>query len=214
MSAPALPPAGATSLPSDDALRELAGEILARPEYARFQPVDLERLEGLLGRIEAFLDRLAGLADTSPWLYALVVGGLLLLAAGLLLHVVVSLRAALGQEAPPRPARPGGPEPPRFAEEAARLAGERRFLEAAHQLQLGCIDVCLRRGVLELRRHEPNRTLRHRLRDSALPEAERREFEQLVGTLERQWFRDRRDERSLYEAWRGLHARLAGARAA
>ena|SRR5436309_11982693 len=62
--------------------------------------------------------------------------------------------------------------------------------------------------VLELGRSDPNRTLRRRLRDAALPEAERGDLLALIDWLEQRWFRDRSEERELYDRWRSLHARL------
>src|SRR5437879_3174272 len=55
---------------------------------------------------------------------------------------------------------------------------------------------------------DPNGTLRRRLRDAGLPEAERGDLLALIDWLEQRWFRDRNEERELYDRWRSLHARL------
>jgi hypothetical protein len=98
--------------------------------------------------------------------------------------------------------------------EGEALAREGRFLEAAHAMHLACLAVLLGAGALELRRHDPNRTLRRRIARAAIPEGARRDFLALLGRLERRWFRDRSpadDDRELFDAWRSLHARLAPA---
>jgi hypothetical protein len=46
------------------------------------------------------------------------------------------------------------------------------------------------------------------LREARLPDSERADFLALLDRLESRWFRDRAEDRDLYGAWRGLHARL------
>jgi len=78
-------------------------------------------------------------------------------------------------------------------------------------MHLACIDRLLREGVLQLHRHDPNRTLRRRLRATSLSEDLKSVFLLLLERLERRWFRDRTAEgsdRELYEGWRNLHDRL------
>jgi hypothetical protein len=108
---------------------------------------------------------------------------------------------------PPPPRQTGGEEPS-FVVEAEALAARGRFLEAARQLQLAVIQLLLRRRVLDLTRSDPNRTLRTRLRDAHMPEADRRDLLGLIDAFERGWFRDRREDPELYESWRAVHARL------
>jgi len=197
--------------PGDEAVRALATEVLARSEYARFRTLQSETVRNLLDWLSNFLDRLEGLSVTNPALYAVLLTALVLLAGALLAHVVWSVRVALRATAPlatPAYAASG----PDLAAEANALAEGARFLEAAHTLQLACLASLLSGGALELERHEPNRTLRARLLGArALPEAERREFLDLLDRLEARWFRDRSPEpgdRELFAAWRGLHRRL------
>jgi len=135
-------------------------------------------------------------------LVCLVAVALLLLA-----HVTWAVRRALAVAPPARPPRPDGAAPP-FLEEADALARRGMFLEAARRVQLAALDLLLRARVLELGRSDPNRTLRRRLRDAALPEAERGDLLALIDWLEQRWFRDRSEERELYDRWRSLHTRL------
>jgi hypothetical protein len=160
-----------------------------------------------------FLGYMDGLAATSPLLYWTLLGGLVVLALLLTTHVVVSLRSALAGSSvvERRDARADGA--PSFAQEAERLAAEGRYLDAARKLQLACIETLLGRGVLELRRFEPNTTLRRRLDAAPIPPAQRREFAALLRRLETRLFRDRVEDRPLFEAWRELHRRLAAGEA-
>ena len=198
------------ALPDDASLRARAREILDRREYAKWRALDVDLPRWVTDGIARFLAWMDGLAASSPLLYGAVLGGLVLLAGLLLAHVAVSLRAALAGSATRRSPGPEGSDRTPFAVEAESLAAEGRYLEAARRLQLSCIETLLGRGVLELRRFEPNATLRRRLESAALPTQERREFASLLRRLETRIFRDRVEDRSLYEAWLSLHRRLAG----
>jgi len=94
-------------------------------------------------------------------------------------------------------------------DEARQLADVGRYLEAAHCAQLATVELLLERRWLVLERSEPNRTLRRRLNESALPAPERAEFGALLSRLEGRWFRDRVEDRDLFDAWTALHRRLA-----
>ena len=194
-----------TPLPAatDDAIRTLASTILARRTYARFRP-DTEIL-GLLRRWQSWLraatDWLRELSVASPWLYACLVGALLLTAAALLAHLVYTLRVALAAGRAAIPDTHGGGAAD-FLAEAEALSRRGKFLEAAHRMQLAVIDVLLRRRAIELSRADPNRTLRARLHAAPLPAALRGDLVQLLDRFERSWFRDRTEDRDLYEAWR------------
>ena len=202
-----MPAAAAT----DAQVRELAKQILSRPEYADWHAAATSRWQALLQLLGHWIQRwlafTGDLAINRPVLYWLLLGGLFLVIALLLAHVVWSLRAALGARPPEAGEREAGAALD-FADEAGRLAAAGRFLEAAHRLQLASIELLLQRHVLELARSEPNRTLRQRLRGASLPERERQELLDLLQRLEQQWFRDRRDDRDLYDSWRTLHERL------
>jgi hypothetical protein len=199
---------GAAALPDDEALRALAREVLERSEYARWRGLDTDVARHVSDLLARFLDWMTTLSQTAPLFYAALLGALVLVASLLLAHVVISLRRALaapteaGQEKAHVPA-------PRFTDQVEALARDGHFLEAARRLQLASIETLLGRGQLELRRFEANRTLRRRIEESGLPAAERGEFVRLLQRLERRFFRDREDDRELYEAWRALHGRLA-----
>ena len=191
---------------NDEQARALAREILARSRYAQWRPHGrYDWLQSFLAWLQDLLDRLNDLAVTRPVLYAFVLGTLLLVSLLLLVHVVYSLRLALAAT-PSQP--PGAPPAPSFAERAASLARAGHFLDAAHQMELAVLDLLMQRRVVVLARSEPNRTLRRRLHEAALPEGERQSLIGLLDQLERQWFRDRAEDQTLYEAWCALHQRL------
>ncbi len=199
---------------SDERARELAVEIVSRAEYARFAAPDFsvfnvpEWIAGLLGWV-------ARLYETSRPLWFLLVFGLLALALALLGHVVWTIRAAIrASEAAAKPAPV--PERRRLDLEAEALAAEGKLLEAAHAMHLACVERLVQRGFVELRRHDPNRTLRVKLASAALGGATRGEFLRLLDWLEERWFRDPTPDprdAELLGAWRELHARLGQAAA-
>ncbi|GEM_PF-3252550 len=197
-------------LPSDDALRSLASQILARPEYAKFRPFDEVwwlHLKSAVLRLQSWV------ANLDPWLYATILGGLVFLLALLIFHIVWSLRAALGA-ASNVPHRAANTHATALDVQARRLAEEGYFLDAAHQMHLACIDRLLREGVFELHRHDPNRTLRRRLKATSMREDLKTAFISLLERLERRWFRDHTEDpsdRELYDEWRDLHERIESA---
>src|SRR5207247_9890206 len=147
--------------PSDEHVRALAVTILKRSEFAFWHDTP-----GLI----SFLAWLSGLWETDPVLYWAMLAGLVAVALLLLAHVTWAVRRALAVPAPARPPRPDTAAPP-FLEEADALARRGMFLEAARRVQLAALDLLLRARVLELGRSDPNRTLRGRLPDAALPAA-------------------------------------------
>ena len=193
-----------TSPPSDAAIRALAAEILQRSEYARWQAS-----EWLAGAHEW----LARLGHDRPPLYWALFGTLTLIAILLIVHVTISIRAAL-KVPPGRDREPADAALPSFVAEADVLAAAGRHLEAARRLQLAVIELLLRRRIVALARSDPNRVLRARLREATLPAGERGELIALIDRFERSWFRDGAGDRDLYEAWRRAHDRLATLRAA
>jgi hypothetical protein len=184
--------------PPDEQVRALAVTILKRSEYSFWHDTPW---------VLSFLAWLSDLWNSDPALYLLMLGGLVVVALLLLAHVAWAIRRALSVAAPARPPRPADGPPP-FLEEADALARQGMFLEAARRVQLAALDLLLRTRMLELGRSDPNRTLRRRLRDAALPEAERGDMIALIDRLEQRWFRDRSEDRELYDRWRLLHARL------
>lgn len=194
--------------PSDEHLRALAAEVLARPEYARWRTGKTELSGWLLESFGRFLEWMARLAAESPWLYALVLCALIALTLLLLGHVIWSIRAAITASSP-RAVEAAQPAGRNFASEAHALAQQGRFLEAAHRLQLASIQALLEKGVIELARHEPNRTLRERIAVSRLPASLQTDLIRCLDQLEVRWFRERDSGRDLYDAWVAMQARLA-----
>jgi hypothetical protein len=184
--------------------------VASRAEYARFAGPDQAVMMRIVTLLRDLLDWMAALHDRSLGLWLLFMVGLLALSAVLLTHVVWTVRSALSASA-------RGAEPPAtgerksLAREAEALAAAGRHLDAAHALHLACIERLVERGVLELRRHDPNATLRERLSGASVADGERGEFLRLLGWLEARWFRDRAPDArdaELFSAWRLLHARL------
>jgi hypothetical protein len=196
---------------SDERAREVALDVAARAEYARFAVPDNSVLMRLLSLLGDLLDWMAALHDRSIGLWLLIMLGLLALAAALLVHVVWTIRSALRANALAAESASSAGERRNLARDAEALAAAGRHLDAAHVLHLACIQRLVERGVLELRRHDPNATLRQRLAGAPLAPVERGEFLQLLDWLEGRWFRDRATDArdaELFSAWRTLHARL------
>ena len=199
-------------LPTDQTVRALAVEILERSEYAQWRWVPDNAMVEFLRWLEDFFRKIDTLAVDSPTAYWSLLIALSVVSAALIAHVVWTVRIALAAPAPEK-TRTAVPQPPDFAGQARWLAGQGRFLEAAQRLQLATIELLVERGILTLARHNANRILRRRIDESALPELQRHELVALITRLERGWFRDRRAEPGLYEAWRALYAQLASSRA-
>lgn len=213
---------------SDAELRELAREILARKEFARWREEPgaiYDWLVWLSDQLRALSDWVWDyapdwLSDLFSWLaprgesewmepFSTIVAALsfvLVVALAVALGRAWRARELLGGPAPARPApRLGGD----LRGQADALAGDGQFLEAAHAVQLAALQLLIAGRWLELDRFEPNRTLRQRLNGSALPERERSEFVSLIGQLEARWFGDRVEGRVLFDGWCALHERLA-----
>jgi hypothetical protein len=196
-------------------LRARAVEILARPEFARARSLDAEGVEWVREIVRAAFARIAdlfswldGVRLAQPGLYWLLVLGLSIVALGLLGHVGWSLRVALRRPAELGVAREPPPSTASLIEQAAELAAQGKYLEAAHRLELASIEALLQRGAIRLARHEANRTLRARVATAAIPLGERKAFLGLLDRFETAWFRDRTPDRELYDGWRALHERL------
>jgi hypothetical protein len=216
----------------DERVRALADALLARSRYAGYRrpkstlqewvewlaeflrdpgswlPSWLTELWASIG--EALLRFFGGFLGDEPLallMRFLLAGAVLATSAWIVANVVRTLRAASpeGEAAQSASADAGDPG---WLARAEGLAGQGRFLEAAHCTQLAALQLLLRGEWLALERSDTNRTLRQRLRAAPLPAAERGDFLALLDRLESRWFRDRAEDRDLYGAWRGLHARL------
>jgi len=202
------------ALPPDAEVQRVLAELLAQPRYARRKTDDQAWLE-LLERLGAWLDGfqlwMADLSAAAPLLYWTLLLGLLGVGVALVAHMGLSLRAAL--RAPEARRVPtGAPANRDLAAEAQALASHGRFLEASRSMHLACLEVLVERGWVDLRRGETNRNLRHKLARAPLPAPQRRALAELLTRLERQVFRDRLEDRSLFEDWRGLHRELRALR--
>lgn len=192
---------------SDEQVRALANEILGREEY--FQPgLTEEAWRAVLERVLGFFDFLEGLRIASPVIYWLLLGGLAVVGVALIAHVAWTVRLALRMPGPEARAASRDAAGPGFLEQAERLARDGRYLEATRHVELGSLELLLRRRVIDLSRSDPGRALRARVRASGLPEAEREALIALQERLEASLFRDHAADRALYEAWLALHRRL------
>lgn len=215
---------------SDEAARSTATEILASGEFTRWTTEYaswlrfLERLADLipdwlirlvswiersLGRIFDWIADFLGLfgisGDVSEGVGWLAV--CTLAAAVIVLGWHWQSRRGFAQRARATPRNPGRIHADALRE-AVALAHRGRFLEAAHRVQLATLAMLIEFDWLELARSDPNRTLRDRVRESALPARERRRLIELVDRLERLWFDERREDRGLFEDWLSLDERL------
>lgn len=196
------------SLPGDEQIRERALEILARDEYAAFRG-DLAAWRAVFDALRNFREWLELMRIDSPALFWLAMGGLMLVALALLVHVGWTLRAAMRANAPAASAPLERASATDLMEEARRLAGRGAFLDAARQVHLATLELLLERGAIDLGRADPNRVLRRQLREAPLPEADRLSLLEGLGALERAVFREARDDVLLYETWLDLHRRFA-----
>ncbi len=182
-------------------IRELAEEILSRPEYARAK-INVEApqwLRWFFERLNEFLSWLDGLYASSPILYWLLLAGLLLVLGLLVAHMVWSISRALRDQEPEQVV--SGHEEKDFGAVADELARNGRYLEATHQLLLACLQRAAQSGVIELHADDTNGIARTRLEASSLSAQLRTELLQLINTTERIWFRDRSDDPDLYNRW-------------
>jgi len=195
---------------SDETIRAAAVEVLAREEYARFRWVESDWLPAFERWIEDALLWLRDLGDTQPFLFFLLLGGLLVLVVLMVAHIVWSLLVAM-RGSPPAPPRTATRSARDFPAEAERLSAEGDTLGACRALQLACLDLLLRGGTVELARHHGNATLRERLRSSPLAPSLRDDLIAAIDALERGWFRDRETSADLYADWQRIHRGLRGA---
>jgi len=222
-------------LVSDDAARSAAREILAQPEFTRWE----EDFETWLRALEGVADLIpSGLIDALSWLYEILIEKMLApilaslieimeifgvfgdaagvvgwTAVGLLLAVLVVLvyrvwgAGYFASTSDIATRRPGHSHSDAIAV-AKSLARTGQFLEAAHRIQLATLAMLIDFGWLELARSDPNRTLRERVAESGLPEQERTRLIGLVDRLESLWFDEPREDRELFEQWLALDERL------
>ncbi len=193
--------------PADEEVRALAGEILQRPEFARWRSFEADAFMALERWISEYMSWINELQLQSPLLFWLFLIGLLGFALALIGHIVWSVRTALAAPAPAVAARAVQAQSD-WAAEAERCSAQGRFLEGAHHLLLGSIEVLVRRGFIDIGRADANPVLRDQVRGSKLPLDLRAEFLRLLDTFEERWFRDRREDGDLFRDLRDFHSHL------
>ncbi|HLI81213.1 MAG TPA: hypothetical protein VKV03_14595 [Candidatus Binataceae bacterium] len=197
---------------SDDAVRSLAGKILARPEYAGAVGLNAKAESQLLKWLEAILkpiSRLEVLRSSSPLLYWMIVIAIAGICGALIAHVTWTIATALRAPEPSQPSREFGGNLPDLEREADSLAASGRYLDAAHRLMLACFRTLAERSVIELRPDRSNRWIRAALRGSALAENLAVEIDTLVERTERRWFGDRQNDPEIYARWRSAFEQLS-----
>ena len=198
--------------PTDADVLEHAAEIVARREFAQYNPDGfISVFDGLVRSLEWFVDlieSLRALQQTSPGLYLLIMLGLLVVSLGLIAHIVWAVSSAM--KTPPAPELEAGSEAKRvdFAAEARALAANGRYLEAAHRLLLASLARMAQARVIELEPDHTNEIVSSRIRASSLPLELRDELVGLIGRTERAWFGTRRSEPALYEDWASTFEKL------
>ena len=202
-----------SSLPAAAVEKALAG-VLARPEFTG------RRTRGLLDRLYDLLapvrEWLAGLVErvhlpgAGRLLGVLVGGALVLLAAGLLVHLVrVALGLRGGQHAPPRrAARPGAASAPAdwgaLAESAAAAGRFREAVLALYQLLLARLQS---RGLV---RYDAAKTPGEYRRELGRDPSAGRAYERFLFGFEPVAFGSRSMDRPEFERLRALVEEVAG----
>jgi hypothetical protein len=218
-------------LVTDEEARSAAVEILAANDFARWHE-DYESWLALLERIVALtpdwlLALLTWVEQTVGTIFGWI-GELLGLfgvfgevsagAGWVAVCIMVAALVVLGwrwrtRRAERRTSDPVERSPGRIHAKAIRdastMARTGQYLEAAHRVQLATLALLIEFDWFELARSDPNRTLRERVRASALPERERHRLIDLVNRLEALWFDEPHEDRVLFEDWISLDERIA-----
>ena len=204
-----MPPPPELARVGDAAARQLAAEILSRPEYAQYRQPNYDGFRKFLVWLGQLLDMLPALYHTAPVLYWSVLLGLVAVAALLLVHMVRSIRLALRTpEPPPSAARSSERD---FPAEARALAADGAFLEASHRLLLGSLAQAARAGVIELKPDDGNHAVCDKIRRSRLPAELSARLVALIQETDAIWFGARAQRPELYEAWSATYAQLRAA---
>ncbi|MGH7778432.1 MAG: hypothetical protein ACREQR_01205 [Candidatus Binataceae bacterium] len=191
---------------SDPAVLKLTHQILARPEYAA---ATTSNTRAAWERwILQWLEKLQFLHDSSPILYWVIFAAVIAVAILLFAHIAWSIWVAM-HTAAPREARIARPSAPDLSADAAGLASDGHYLEAAHRLMLASYRMLGERSVIELRPDRSNRWIRAALRGSSLDGELAADLDSLVERTERRWFGDRENDSAIYAQWRAAFERLS-----
>jgi hypothetical protein len=199
-----------TRLPlTDQYVRKLAVDILARPEFIGARPHSDDAVAHLRFIFDSIRQQLALLRDSAPLLFWTIVGAIVLVGAGLAVHLVWTLNRALSASEPdaPKLAKAALPD---IVADARLLASNGNYLEAAHRVMLGTFYALAQHSVLNLRPDRPNRWIRAAIRESALAAPLSHEIDSLVERTERRWFGTRENAPDVYFEWLALFERLSG----
>jgi hypothetical protein len=217
-------------LVTDEQAREAANEILSGREFTRWQTdydawlALLEELADLIpdwliesgvwiGKmIETIFDSIAGFLEFFGVFGSAQEGigwiAVCILAAALIVlgrHWLSRVAVEAGSS---RERRRPGRDHAEAMKSARDLARDGHYLAAAHRVQLATLALLIEFDWLELARSDPNRTLRDRVRGSAIPKPEARRLIELIDRLEMLWFSERHDDRALFEDWLTLDERI------
>jgi hypothetical protein len=196
---------------SDEAVRQLANKILARPEYAGAVGINAKTESWLLKWLEKILgpiSHLEVLRSSSPLLFWMIVLAIALVCGALVAHVTWTIWLAMSAPEPAPPSHEATATAPDLAHEAESLAAGGRYLDAAHRLMIACFRTLAQNAIVELRPDRSNRWIRAALRKSRLAENLAIEIDALVEATERRWFGDRANDPAIYARWRSALKQL------
>lgn len=198
---------------SDAAVRDLAAQILSRPEYASARPSAADKwLHDLLQHIIDWLNQLLRLHGSAPGLYWMILAATFLIFALLVAHIAWTISIALRAPVPqPRaPFKQASIDP---VADAERMAAAGSYLDAAHALMIATFRTLAERFVIELRPDRSNRWIRRALQGSKLDQPLANRIVLLIERTERHWFGDRDNRREIYTDWRAAFDELSQATA-
>jgi len=187
---------------SDDRIRTLAREILARPEFAGAHPSAMQDwFTKIALRVLDWIAGFGNLRVNAPGLFWPIFAALVLILVLMIAQIVWAISAAM--RAPEPQANRGLSREARDpAAEAEQQAAIGNFLEAAHCLMIASFRTLAERAVIDLRPDRSNRWIRRALRSSKLNQELVKELDGLVVRTERHWFGDRENLRDIYTEWK------------
>lgn len=185
-----------------DTLRAALDSVFADPAFrweSRPDPFGVVRRAWL-----ALGEQLARLRAENPLVYRILLWGLVLTLAAILVHAAwVAVRTVRGGSRRDGGARSAPPPAPRdaawHAAEAARLAGEGRFVEA---MQADFVRLVLELDARRVTRYHPSKTPGEYVREATLPDDRRRDLRELVRALYAHAFARVPCDAVAYAAWR------------
>ncbi len=195
----------------DGAVRDLAAQILSRPEFSAARPSAADKwFASLRQHFIDWLNQLFELHASAPGLYWLILIATFLIFALLVAHIAWTISIAL--RAPvPAPRTPFTEASANPIADAERMAQAGSYLEAAHTLMIATFRTLAERFVIELRPDRSNRWIRRALQGSNLDKPLARRIAELIERTERHWFGDRDSRPEIYAEWRTAFDELSQA---